>query len=180
MRWGGLVALLALAACGRTGLLEDADGGGLDAGLKPTGPRDAPLFVAVEDGACAKAGAEDDLQVQGSGERLVLMRSKANGECSGAGGEYLIGAEVGTSRDAFLGAHACYFLSEALRQTEGQVYWGVTRLSQTAALFRTPEGWCITSLSGQEPVVSDSKVKAWALYGSEAAAREAWSALSQP
>lgn len=175
--WRALFALV-LVGCGRTDLLEDADGG-VDAGVY-AGVREAPFFVAVEDGGCASAGVESQLKPLGSGERLVLMKTKALDECSGAGGEYLVGTEVNASRDAFLGAHACSFLSAELRMNFGQVFWGVTRLSQTATLFRTPESWCITSIAGTEPVVSDSKVKAWAVYRSESAARAALQALSQP
>ena len=180
--WRALFVVV-LVGCGRTDLIEDADGGvdggRVDAGVD-AGVREAPFFVAKEDGGCAQAGVETDLKPVGSGERLVLMKTKALDECSGAGGEYLIGTEVNASRDAFLGAHGCYFLGAELRMNFGQVYWGVTRLSQTAALFRTPENWCITSIAGTEPVVSDSKAKAWAVYRSEAAARAALQALSQP
>jgi hypothetical protein len=171
--------VMVLAGCGRTDLVEDADGG-VDGGLRPVTMREAPLFVAVEDGGCASAGVESQLKPVGSGERLVLMKTKAVDECSGAGGEYLVGTEVNSARDAFLGAHACYFLSNTLRQDFSRVYWGVTRLSQTAALFRTQEGWCITTIAGTEPVTTDSKATAWAVYGSETAARAALEALSQP
>jgi hypothetical protein len=44
----------------------------------------------------------------------------------------------------------------------------------------TPTGWCVTSIAGAEPVTSDSKVKAWAVYPAEAAARAALMELSQP
>jgi hypothetical protein len=177
-----VVLSLVLAGCGRTDLLEDADGGTPDAGVKPVVvQREAPLFVAVPaDMGCGKPGAEGDLKVRESGERLVLMKTKPLDECSGAGGEYLIGTEVNAARDAFLGAHACYFLNSSLRQSLGQVFWGVTRLSQTAAVFMTPTGWCVTSIAGAEPVTSDSKVKAWAVYPAEAAARAALMELSQP
>lgn len=171
--------VIVFAGCGRTDLTEDADGG-VDAGMKPVTMREAPLFVAVEDGGCASAGVESQLKVAGSGERLVLMKTKAVDECSGAGGEYLVGTEVNAARDAFLGSHACYFLSNSMRRDLGQVYWGVTRLSQTAAQFRTQDGWCITTIAGAEPVVTDSKAKAWAVYGSETAARAALEALRQP
>jgi hypothetical protein len=176
--WRTFVVLVLLAGCGRTGLLDEADGGVVDAGL--VAQREAPFFVAVEDGGCATAGVESALKLAGSGERLVLMRTKAVDECSGAGGEYLIGAEVNERRDAFLGGHACYFLDATLRQSQGLVFWGVTRLSQTAAVFMTPTQWCVTSIAGTEPVSTDSKAKAWAVYGSEAAARAALTALSQP
>lgn len=176
-----LLLLVVLAGCGRTDLIEAVDGGLADAGMKPpVVQREAPLFVAVPSGGCAKPGAESDLEVRESGERLVLMKTKALDECSGAGGEYLIGTEVNAARDAFLGEHACYFLNSTLRQSQGQLFWGVTRLSQTAALFMTPTGWCVTSLAGVEPVTSNSKVRAWAVYKSEAAARAALAELSQP
>ncbi len=172
-----LVLLVLLAGCGRTGLLDEVDGGVMDAGAPQ---REAPLFVAVESGACARVGVERELSLLGSGERLVLMKTKAVEECSGAGGDYLVGSQVNATRDAFLGAHACFFLDAALRESQGQVFWGVTRLSQTAAVFMTPTNWCVTSLAGTEPVSTDSKAKAWAVYGSEAAARAALAALSQP
>lgn len=181
MSWKLTVFAMLLSGCGRTDLVDEVDVGVTDAGVKPpVVKREAPLFVAVEDGACAKAGVEQDLAVRESGERLVLMRTKPQEECSGAGGEYLVGREVNEPRDAFLGAHACYFLDAALRQAQGQVFWGVTRLAQTAAMFSTPVGWCVTSFAGVEPVSTDSKAKAWAVYRSEAAARAALEALRKP
>jgi hypothetical protein len=60
-----------------------------------------------------------------------------------------------------------------------RIWWGVARIVQTAGLRETPTGWCITSLSGNEPVRSDSNVLAWALYESEAEARAALAALAR-
>lgn len=181
-----LVSSLVALGCGRTNLLDDADGGadgGADAGVVPDAgvvQRAAPLFVATSGVQCPTAGVELDLKVTTSSERLALVQTKALDECSGAGGEYLIGREVGVSRDLFLGQHACYFLNAQLRTFDGTVYWGVARLSQNAGLTQTPTSWCITTLAGTEPVISDSTVKAWAVYPTEADARAALNVLAQP
>jgi hypothetical protein len=139
--------------------------------------RPAPLFVAVGD-ICPIAGTEDDLRPQNAFDPVLLVKTKAAAECSGLGGEYLIGREIDSSRDYFVGGHGCSFLEPALRDQLEAEYWGLALVSQTAALFHTPEGWCITSLGGDEPVTSDSKVRAWALYESESAARAALAELS--
>ncbi|MFT3712292.1 MAG: hypothetical protein QM817_31995 [Archangium sp.] len=164
-----------LCACGRSPL---------DPNLEPDPPmtmtatqREQPLFVFTSDAdECPGNGVESDLNVTTSGDRLVLIHSQPQGECSNAGGEYVVGREQNTTRDYFFGSHACYFLPRSLSDNR-QLFWGLARVSQTAALFEAPQGWCITQLDGHSQLASDSIVKSWALYPNEKAAREALGAL---
>ncbi|MFO0598739.1 MAG: hypothetical protein U0228_25765 [Myxococcaceae bacterium] len=166
-----VIAALVLLGCGRTGVQDEPDGG-RDAG---PGPREAPVFVA--NGAnCPVAGVEADLRPD-AGERLLLVLGKTVEECSNAGGDAFIGVEVGSTRELWLGEHACWFLSNALRLDGEATYFGVARVQQTAGLQETVKGWCLTQLDGGEPVRSDVRVQAWGLYRSEGAARAAFDAL---
>jgi hypothetical protein len=124
-------------------------------------------------------GSAEALALSAPEQELVLVQTKVSDECSGAGGEYFIGAEPGGGGDLWLGGHACYFLDPLLRTPSDRIWWGLARIVQTAGLRETPTGWCITSLSGAEPVRSDSNVLAWALYESEAEARTALAALAR-
>ena len=205
----GLVAhslvLFALAACGRTtaqAVVADADAadaaadasgqGAVDtsaaadadaletnaaADTRPAAPE--PRFVLVGTQECPMMGGAEALVLSAPEQELVLVQTKVSDECSGAGGEYFIGAEEGDGGDLWLGGHACYFLDPLLRTPSDRNWWGVARVVQTAGLRETPTGWCITSLSGAEPVRSDSSVLAWALYESEAEARAALAALAR-
>ncbi len=203
------LVLFALAACGRTtaqAVVADADaadaaadGSGqgdadtsadtsaaadtdaLDtdaaADTRPTAP--APRVVLVGTEECPMMGSAEALALSAPEQELVLVQTKVSDECSGAGGEYFIGAAEGGAGDLWLGGHACYFLDPLLRTPSDRIWWGVARMVQTAGLRETPMGWCITSLSGAEPVRSDSSVLAWALYESEAEARAALAALAR-
>lgn len=205
----GLVAhslvLFALAACGRTtaqAVVADADAavGAADASgqgdadtsaaadtdaldtdaapdTRPAAP--APRFVLVATPDCPMMSSAEALALSAPEQALVLVQTKVSDECSGAGGEYFIGAEEGDGGDLWLGGHACYFLDPLLRTPSDRIWWGLARLVQTAGLRETPMGWCITSLRGAEPVRSDSSVLAWALYESEAEARAALAALAR-
>jgi hypothetical protein len=205
----GLVAhclvWFALAACGRTtaqAVVADADAadaaadasgqGAVDtsaaadadaletnaaADTRPAAPE--PRFVLVGTQECPMMGGAEALVLSAPEQELVLVQTKVSDECSGAGGEYFIGAEEGDGGDLWLGGHACYFLDPLLRTPSDRNWWGVARVVQTAGLRETPTGWCITSLSGAEPVRSDSSVLAWALYESEAEARAALAALAR-
>ncbi len=144
---------------------------------RPTAP--APRFVLVGTQDCPLMGGAEALVLSAPEQELVLVQTKVSDECSGAGGEYFIGAAEGGAGDLWLGGHACYFLDPLLRTPSDRIWWGVARVVQTAGLRETPTGWCITSLSGAEPVRSDSSVLAWALYESEAEARAAFAALAR-
>ena len=201
-----LLVLMALTACGRTtaqAVVADADAadaaadasgqgdadtvevpdtGAIDADAAaeapPTAP--APRFVAIATQACPMMGGAEALVLSAPEQALVLVQTKVSDECSGAGGEYFIGAAEGGGGDLWLGGHACYFLDPLLRPPSDRIWWGVARVVQTAGLRETPTDWCITSLSGAEPVRSDSSVLAWALYESETEARAAFEALRRP
>ena len=156
----------------------DADADVEAADTRPAAP--APRFVLVATPDCPMMGSAEALALSAPEQELVLVQTKVSDECSGAGGEYFIGAEQGGGGDLWLGGHACYFLDPLLRVPSDRIWWGVARIVQTAGLRETPSGWCITSLSGDEPVRSDSSVLAWALYESEAEARAAFEALRRP
>lgn len=195
------VLFLGLVACGRTTLRADAvaDTGedamsdatdaqtSADIGAEGSagagdaaGPRRAPLFAAAATADCPVASDEASLRVLGAGESLLLVETKALEECSGAGGEYLIGAAEGGAVDLFLGGHTCSFLDVERRSSFDRTWWGVARVGPAVALLlETPLGWCITSFSGAEPVRSDRRVLGWALYESEAEARAALAALAR-
>jgi hypothetical protein len=155
----------------------DADADVEAADTRPAAP--APRFVLVATPDCPMMGSAEALALSAPEQELVLVQTKVSDECSGAGGEYFIGAEQGGGGDLWLGGHACYFLDPLLRTPSARIWWGVARIVQTAGLRETPMGWCITSLSGDEPVRSDSSVLAWALYESEAEARAALAALAR-
>ena len=146
------------------------------ADTRPAAP--APRFVLVATPDCPMMGSAEALALSAPEQELVLVQTKVSDECSGAGGEYFIGEEQGGGGDLWLGGHACYFVDPLLRTPSDRIWWGLARVVQTAGLRDTPTGWCITSLSGAEPVRSDSNVLAWALYESEAEARTALAALA--
>ncbi len=157
------LALLVIS-CGRTGALGEPD----------PAKAESPLFVFKGDN-CPEQGIEADL-VPEKFDGLALVKMSAQGECSGAGGEWLIGRELGTSRDFFVGSHACYFHPAQLEAAPAE-YFAVVRFMQTAALFKTPMGWCITDADGDEPVTTDSKNVAWGVFATEAGARAAFERL---
>lgn len=163
-----------------TSVTADADAIAADAAADTRPAAPAPRFVVVGTEACPMMGSAEALLPSAPEQELVLVQTKVSDECSGAGGEYFIGAEEGGGGDLWLGGHACYFLDPLLRTPSDRIWWGVARLVQTAGLRETPMGWCITSLSGVEPVRSDSSVLAWALYDSEAEARAAFEVLRRP
>ncbi len=173
------VGVLALVGCGRTGLSDD---GRDDPTPLPVTTRAEPLFVA-KGGPCPTKGVEADLKPTDSSDRLVLIETTSVYECTDVSGEYLVGLEVGTPKRAWVGDHGCYFISEAfgrthpLSQGPSERWWGVARFRQTAAWFVAPTGVCTTPVDGLEGVGTDSRSVAWAVYGSEAAARSAFAAL---
>jgi hypothetical protein len=139
--------------------------------------RETPIAVFKVTECCPGRGTEADLTPTAS-DSLVLVRTIAQSECSGAGGDWLIGREADASRDLHMGAHACLFIPKELN-TATPVRWGVARTLQTAGLSSTPKGWCVHDLDGREPVTSSVVVRAWALYPSEAGARAALAAFKR-
>lgn len=172
MRYRFATLLLVISsACGRTPFDPEPKA---DAGVNDAGFKEAPLFVFTG-ATCPDAGTEQDLTpLQFDG--LALVRFRATEECSGAGGEWFVGTEVGSTRDLFVGQHACFFQPAALRNSEAERF-AVVRYMQTAALFHTPTGWCLTGADGGEPVSSDVKNIAWGVYATEAGARAAYERL---
>lgn len=178
-----LVLLVALSGCGRSGVLDDlvfvpVDAGtprdaGLDAGTRDAGtPVDAgvrasPSFVFKSTNTCPAEGVEPDL-IPRTGERLVLVKTTVQTECSGAGGDWLIGTQLDGTGIAF-GAHACLFVPNQLHNT---AWFALARIDPNGPLLMTEPGWCIL------PVTTNVKVLAWALYPSELDATRARTALT--
>lgn len=163
-----LLLLALLVGCGRTDV---------DARVPPPPPPAPPepaLRVFVGD-PCPTLGTESDL-FPAEFDGLVVVRMKALVECSGAGGNWFVGRALDAKRDFFVGQHACFFHTPVLDMAPGDAF-AVVRYSPTAALFRTPEGWCIRDEDGKEPVTTDSKSIAWGEYRTEAGARAAYARL---
>jgi hypothetical protein len=165
--------------CGRSGLFDPLE----PAESPPTRPENAPPPNASPEpalhvftgSACPGLGTEDDLvPVQHDG--LALVRFRVAIECSGAGGEWLIGRVIDAPLDVFVGGHACYFLPDTM-QEHGAEYFAVVRYSQMAALFHTPHGWCVTDADGKEPVTSAWRSIAWGAFRTESGARAALARL---
>jgi predicted small lipoprotein YifL len=165
-----LLALLAAStSCGRSGLLDDPP-------AQPTAPvapsppvvREDPLAIFTPGGLCPTEGANEDL-IPGASDDLVVVRFRFQEECSGAGGQWLVGRYDTSTRDLFAGGHACYFLPEDLRDPVPERF-ALVRFSISASLIRAPEGWCITNEDGETPT-TDARWKAWAIYPTEAGAR---------
>ena len=164
-----LLLVLLVVSCGRTPFNEDPK-----PAAAAVATTEAPLSVFT--GAnCPSVGTEPDLTPLPN-EGLALVRFRPQGECSGAGGEWFIGREVGSTRGFFVGDHTCYFHPPALRDSADTRY-AVVRFNQTAALFHTPTGWCLTNEDGTEPATTDAKSLAWGVYATEAGARAAYERL---
>lgn len=175
-----LLVLLVLCGCGRSGLLDElplasaARDAGVDAGTRvdagsrvDAGVRAAPGFVFKSQNECPGPATERDL-VPGPGERLVLVKTTVQTECSGAGGDWFIGTLLDGTSIAF-GAHACFFVPSSLHDTS---WFALARIDPNGPLLMTQTGWCIL------PVTTNVKVLAWALYPSERDAVSARAALS--
>ena len=180
----GAAALLLLVACGRSDVTGEtiaasrldagvvsADGGRTDAGVtRDAGVRTGPAHVFTRSGDCARAGVEGDL-APAAGEALLLVKSSPQIECSGAGGDWLVGTGLSAEQLAF-GNHACFFLPPSLMTRSD--WFGLARVTMSATPITTPMGWCIT------PVTSSLRVLSWGLYPSELDAVNARAALLAP
>jgi hypothetical protein len=158
-----LIGAAALAlACGQAAPVDALRGGA---------PTASPTAIYVEDSTgCPTEGTEAALRPEAS-EVLVVASLRLIGECSGAGGDWLIGRALDARRDLMFGSHTCYFLGGV--ETRPTTAFGVVRVNQTAARLEGPKGWCITDADGAEPVTSDVRVRAVAVFETEAAARAA-------
>jgi hypothetical protein len=162
--------------CGRTDVFELGDPSPTEPiPGEPVSKKPRAIFVRDEQLRCPRAGSMTDLEPQ-PGERVVAADLRLLGECSGAGGEWIIGRIPAEGRDIMFGEHACYFLSPRAPENAGPnapTAFGVVWMSHAAILYEGPVGWCITDADGGEPVVSDVSVRAVALYDSKAAAEAA-------
>lgn len=174
-------ALLVLGSCGRTDFFDEGVARPGADGPSPSPVAEEPLRIfRGEVGRCPEAGTEADMRPE-DGERLVVARLRLLGECSGAGGHWMIGRLRGETRDGMFGGHACAFIEPPPPEGAGPAAptaIGVLRYRQTAGLREGPRGWCIDDEDGEEPVTSDGIVQAVATFATEAGALgavERWS-----
>ena len=167
-----LLMLLTLTACGGNVVFVEEDPQEEEE-TQAEPPVDVPVEVPTPervfyaDGACvaevATSGTQalfEDLQ---SGEQRLVVETFLVRECSGAGGDYVLARELTNSRSYWLGDHTCYFLGNGELPTTTS--YGVIRVTQTAALFSVPTGWCI-GFPGEDGLSSDSNVSTVALFAS--------------
>ena len=165
-----LLSLLCLAACGRSDLVDEAMKP--DASVVMPAPVVAkPLFAWTPGAQCPVATNAVDLKPR-AGESLVVVEMTAQGECSGLGGEWLIGLEVSTERHVFFGDHGCSFLPDAWKDPV-QRHYGVARVRDESPPLTLPQGWCLAGLTGVAPYSTNFHVQAIAIYADLATASAA-------
>ncbi|MGV3621273.1 MAG: hypothetical protein ACO1OB_10670 [Archangium sp.] len=170
-----LLMLLGLMACGRSELVDEATTGVPDASVVMPAPAvKDPLFV-FQLGMCPRTATKDALK-PGVDERVFAVEFIAQEECSGAGGDWFIGRELGGVREVAFGDHACWFMPENFRPARVRRF-GVVRVNLKPVTMVVPDGWCLETLSGSESVKTDVNVLAFGVYESEADARAAAQAL---
>lgn len=170
-----LIGLLCLSACGRSELVEGFTADASVVMPAPTPPvvKD-PLFVFAR-GRCIDSTSKEALR-PATDERVFAVEFIAQEECSGAGGDWFIGRELGGVREVAFGGHTCIFMPDAYRPERTRRF-GVVRVNLRPVTQRIPEGWCLETLGGTEMVRSDVNVEAFGVYENEAAARAAAQAL---
>lgn len=159
------------AACGRTPAFDD-----------PLTPSEVELaaaptaIFAFDDGApCPRAGSEADLSPRDA-ETVALAELRLLGECSDAGGQWIVGREADTLMDLLFGGHTCDFLDPNPAEGAGgaaSVEIGVVWRSPLPITVEGPSGWCIDDADGREPVKTSAAVRAVAFFSSKAAAKAA-------
>lgn len=157
-----LASVVALSlACGRSEL-DDVEA--VTPSFTPDPPITTPptaVYTRPGDSRCPRPGVEADLRPQAD-EELRLVELRILDECSGAGGQWIVGRERGTRRDVMLGEHACYFAPMPITVLEPVP--GLVVVRQTAALQQGPLGWCIVDAEGKEPVSSDVQTHVAAVF----------------
>ena len=167
--------LLCLMACGRSELVDEASAALPDASVVMPAPMvKDPLYV-FERGRCVDATNKDALK-PGEDERVFAVEFTAQEECSGAGGDWFIGKELGGVREVAFGGHTCRFIPDSWRGTQTRRF-GVVRFNLRPVSMRVPEGWCLVTLAGSQSVKTDVNVEAFGVYATEADARAAGQAL---
>lgn len=149
----GVVVLLAsgsLVACG-----------GATAGEAPaTGQRSAPTFV-LDRAACTtgvQPSAEAATAKEDASDLISVAEITFVDECTGLGGNWIIGRDIVSDRRFFLGAHGCRLWSSPPAGTHA-----VVRHRQTAAMFHTPSGACV-AFDGEESVSSDQSTSGLVVF----------------
>ncbi|MEZ4293897.1 MAG: hypothetical protein R3B70_02890 [Polyangiaceae bacterium] len=135
----------------------------------PTGPAPLPFALYVRnEQACPEehpaTEALTTLSTAGTTDETVVVEVAFAAECTGAGGDYVLAREVGSTGEMWIGEHACWVF-DSWPPPEG-IYFGVARYSQTAALFSIPEGVCVTFPGELEPPTSDVIARAIAVFSS--------------
>ena len=128
-------------------------------GDEPIAAKTAPIAVYARDDRMCAATSDVSAMTLRESDQLAVVSVTFADECTGAGGQHILGHEVDGFRDMWLGAHACQTWT-----TPPTAPFAVMRYSQTAALFHIRDGVCI------EPLTSDVQVKAVALFATRAEA----------
>lgn len=168
-----LPVLVMTAACGGSVVFDDTSAGGggtSNASSSASPPTAAPeplaLYVADREGCPLEAPPSEagaTMTVNDSGlEELLLVELAFIDECTGAGGQHILARTPDGTRAMWLGAHACYFFAPELQ--DGALHPGVARTRQTAALFETTEGACISFPGEEGSLTSDLVVEAIAVF----------------
>lgn len=169
-----LFCLLCLMACGRSELVEEFTADASVVMPVPMPTVKDPLFVFAR-GRCVDTSTKEALK-PAADERVFAVEFIAQEECSGAGGDWFIGRELGGVREVAFGGHTCMFMPDSFRPARVKRF-GVVRVNLQPVTMRVPEGWCLETLSGSELVKTDVNVEAFGVYANEVDARAAAQAL---
>lgn len=180
-----LASLLLTAACGGTVVFDDDAGGGspgaggsgagatgaggspsITAGPAPEVPAPLALYVADREGCGLEAPvaeAEATMSLDDSGlVALHVVDLAFVDECTGAGGQYILGRTPDGTRAMWLGAHACYFFEPEL--VGASIRPGVARTRLANAPVETPRGACVSFPGEDGTLTSDLRVEAIAVF----------------
>ncbi|APR80705.1 Hypothetical protein A7982_06052 [Minicystis rosea] len=151
------LSLLA-AACGARSIDPGADG-------VPAAPAPVVVDLFAPDGAgCVSDLPNDtatDLMAPGEGESIAVVDLIYTEECTGAGGQYVLGREIDGYRYFWVGGHACYFFAHALPVS---LVYGVVRYRFTAAISEIPAGMCVAWPGEPDGVQTDVSTSAIAVF----------------
>lgn len=155
-----MLSLLLVACGGRTPLALDDEAAAADGSPEPT------AVYAYQSGICP-VDLHGDLTVmeapKGS-DSFVVVQIVFGDECTGLGGQYVLGREVSGSRAYWLGGHGCQFFSPAL--LDDPPVYGVLRTTQTAALKQLDPALCLGFPGEPAGLSTDSSTRAVAIFGS--------------